>query len=68
MAAAMMLLAKITEMAVAHFITKIETCKWCQDIGNKERNPVLFTESKYLERFQRYDQHCEIWNSLNISY
>ena len=50
MAAAMTSLPKITETAVARVIRKIETCKWCQNVGIEVGNPMLFTELKYLER------------------
>ena len=51
MAAAMMSLPKITEMAVARLLRKIETSKWGQNVGIKPRHPVLFTELKYLKWF-----------------
>ena len=50
MAAAITSLPKITETGVAHSIRKIETCKWCQNVGIEVGNPMLFTELKYLER------------------
>ena len=59
MAAAMMSLPKITETAVARLIRKIETCKWCQNVGIEVRNSMLFTELKYLKRLRRYDLHRE---------
>ena len=40
MAAAMMSLPKITEMAVARLSIKIETYKWGQNVGIKASNPV----------------------------
>ena len=66
MAAAMMSLPKITEMAVVRLLKKIETCKWGQNVGINARNPVHFTEFKYIERFRRYDPNHEIRNSVYI--
>ena len=67
MAAAMTSLPKITEMALVRLIRNLETHKWCQNVGFESCNPVLFTELKYLNRLRRYDQHCEIQNSLFMS-
>ena len=60
MAAAMTSLPKNTETAISRLIKKIETCKWCQNVGIEDINPVLFTELKYLKQLQRYDHHREI--------
>ena len=60
MAAAMTSLPKITETAVARLIRKIETCKWCQNVGIEVWNPMLFTELKYLKRLRRYDLYREL--------
>ena len=64
MAAAMMSLPKITETAVAYLIKKIETCKWCVNVGIEVWNPMHFTELKYLKRLRRYDHTM---NSVYIS-
>ena len=50
MAAAMTSLPKIMETAVERLIRKIETCKWCQNVGMEVGNPMFFTELKYFER------------------
>ena len=60
MAAAMTSLPKITETAVARLIIKIETCKWCKNVGIEVLNPMHFTELKYLKRLQRYERHQDI--------
>ena len=60
MAAAITSLPKIKETAVARLIRKIETCKWCQNVGIEVGNPMLFTELKYLEWLRRYDLHREL--------
>ena len=60
MAAAMTSLPKITETAVARLKRKIETCKWCQNVGIKVWNPMPFTELKYLEWLRRYDLYREL--------
>ena len=53
-------------MAVARLIKKIETCKWCQNVGIESRNPVLFTELKYLGRLRRYACMNSEWISSQI--
>ena len=60
MAATMTSLLKITETAVARLIRKIETCKWCQNVGIEVWNPMLFMELKYREWLRRYDLHREL--------
>ena len=60
MAAAMTSLPKTTETAISRLIKKIETCKWCQNVGIEDINPVLFTELKYLKQLRRNDRHREI--------
>ena len=52
MATAMTSLPRIMETAIARLIWKIETCKWCQNVGIEVGNPMLLRNWNILSSYE----------------